>query len=1362
MNKEKYNQDWSYRDWINQSTPLLLGLVLGLFAHNSHAGLSQSPLYLTISADPNVLINLSVEGPMGGAAYSDQPGNPTGCNGRVDNALGDNSADNIGSCYSPTTEYVGYFDPKKCYDYSAGQFEPSGAATIHVCSGKWSGNFLNWASMTAIDEFIWGMTGGYRITDTIASTVVRRARSHDSWFPVKVINSSINVAPSTVTPYGDATLFIVNSDPPSNLGGGRVGSFSMRIGTDYANATGNNPDKGSFDIKVKLCENSANMETNCVPYTPASGPTYYKPEGQLQKYASSKRFALSSYTADNDFNRHGGVLRSKMKYVGPLQPDGSGGLTNNPNKEFGDDGLLVNNPDGATDNLNSGIINYINQFSTNGYKSYDPVSELFYESVRYFKNLGPTTENYNSINRTSGDARNGGFWFYKEGEWDDPIQHSCQKNSIIAINDAYPWLDKHLPGTAFTSQTINNATPPGGTYDLNAPAGGGLTNDWGQPSNADGDIDVKSLTDQVGAMENGRWYQSNIYRFDLNNFMVTGGDGNHTALCSRKNIAGAGLGSVMGTCPESALNDWAARDNTYYIAGLAWYANTQDLRSDLADKQTISTYMIDTQEYHFLPNIGPTNPLWLAGKYGGFVDTVDINNPSNGANNPNVDKSNSASNTEWDSDGNGEPDNYLLASDPGKLVSALSKAFSSIDSKQSSASAVAANSSQLNTGTQVYQAKFDSTDWSGSLKAFNVNPSDGTLTDAWSATLPEHTNRNIYTYNPLAAAGSRGVIFDWNNLTPTQQTDLNTLAGSNDGKGSLRVSWLRGDDTNEIKNTNGIFRNRNISRLGDIVNSDPTYVGSEDYGYGALSSLGTSYSTFLAGKSSRQPMIYVGANDGMLHGFNATASSGGLEVFGYVPNALFPELSKLTSLGYSHQYYVDGASAAGDVYDGSSWRSVLVGSTGAGGRAVFGLDVTNPTFAAGSALWEFTHTDDVDLGYTLTQPSVVRMEDGSWAALVANGYNSDNGHAVLFVINALTGAVLQKIDTGVGSTTNKNGLSSPIGVDTDNNYGIDTIYAGDLYGNLWRFDVSGSAGSWTTPAAPFFVACTTTGTTCPAANRQPITGKPNVGPAGQAGTNPAYKSLMVYFGTGKYFETGDNLIGSNPQVQTFYGLWDKTNVLLSTPTADRVVDYITDRANLQEQSIDFEGLATSTCATGTGSCSTTKPVRIVSKNPVCYAATSTGCSTTSSLKNGWALNLVKPGNVAEGERVVSYPLMRRGFVVFATAIPDPNPCKTGGRSWLMEVDAIGGGAFGGAPFDTNGDGAVNSNDNVTVTIAGNSVTGPASGVDSEIGMTKSPAVVESSSGVDYKYLSGTASGAMGMITDIGLNSAVRRSWRQLK
>ena len=694
------------------------------------------------------------------------------------------------------------------------------------------------------------------------------------------------------------------------------------------------------------------------------------------------------------------------------------------------------------------------------------------------------------------------------------------------------------------------------------------------------------------------------------------------------------------------------------------------------------------------------------------------------------------------------------ASDYPTLAAALEAIVQDILSSSNSAASVAANSAQLNTGTAVYQATFNATDWSGHLSAYSVNTSTGALITPplWEASslLPAAAARNIVTYNPDASSGSQGISFLWNNLgkdtdSPaplpfSQQHYLNTLSGYNDGNGALRVNWLRGDQSQE-QIAGGIFRNR-TDLLGDIINSSPVYVGSQDYGYSVLSSIGGTYGTFVTTtKTSRHAMLYAGANDGMLHGFDATS---GTEVFAYLPNALFPKLSALTSPSYVHQYYVDGVSGVGDVYDGTNWHTLLAGVTGAGGRAVFALDVTDPvtSFSGTNVLWEFSNANDVDLGYTLAQPSVVRLQDGTWAVIVANGYDSDNGHAVLFVLNAQTGAVLQKISTvdasGLGTA---NGLSSPVAVDTNNDLMVDTVYAGDLHGNLWKFDVSGTVGSYPTPSGPLFVACTAA--PCTAANRQPITGKPNVGAVGAAGTDQNNAGFMVYFGTGQYFATGDNSVGANPQVQTFYGLWDNGTA-------------ITDRASLQMQTITYEGTATTV-----GGTATTNPIVVVSQNSLCYAATSTGCSA-SSVKKGWALDLLSSAGVAQGERVVSFPIVRQGFVLFSTLIPNPNQCSFGGTSHFFEVSALSGGAATTAPFGTNGNGVVDNNDLVTVTIGGVSSTVAASGIDLGIGIINTPAVIEAST-VGYKYFSGSTGNTATVTNRGGGGSASgRQSWRQLQ
>ncbi len=1277
----------------------LVALALGLMSPPQAAAallaLSDTPLYLDLGVDPNILFNLSVEVPMGGAAYNDQAGTPAGCGGRI------SVGGTVGICYFKTTEYLGYFDPHKCYEYDDDYFEPDGTTSaVHSCSGEWSGNFLNWVSMTAIDEFIWTMTGGNRVVDDDDDeTVIRRARkfNNDGWFPVKYLRSSTNVAPSSVTPFGDSQIWIYNTDFGINV------SSSSR-----GNAKGSSPNEGSYEIKVKVCDEDEGLESNCVAY---DGGDYYKPEGLIQRNAGTKRFGVTSYTLDNDQARDGGVLRSKMKYVGPTRPiAGGGGTEPNPNKEWGTDGLLIYNPDGAAGGLNSGVINYINKFSDPGYKSYDPIGELYYETLRYIKNLGPTPE-YSAGLSTS---EYGGFQIITN--WDDPIQYSCQQTFIIGINDANPWLDKRLPGTHFTSSPING-------YSARA-------NDVGQPSNPDPDINVRTLTNTVGNLE-GLTGTSQC---------VGGGYSDFNNSATNKTISG--LGQVMGTCP------YAPKENSYYIAGLAYYANTTDLRPDLDGDQTVSTFMIDTQEFSTNPLTGRMNMLWLAGKYGGFID-------ENGNNEPDL-------TSEWDADGDGEPDNYVLATEPQKLINGLNKAFADVEARTSSAAAVALNSGSLDANSKLYQARYKSGDWTGQLLAFSIDTLTGAVNtpEVWDAGALLTTrvagsgwnnNREVITFN-----GTQGIPFRWASLNSAMQTDLDTnSAGVNDGQGQARSKYLRGDDANE--GTGNSYRVR-AGKLGDIVNSSPVFVGAPEFNYpDALES--QAYAGFASSNSGRTKMVYVGGNDGMLHALDATT---GEEKLAYVPNVVFPQLSKLTAANYTHRFYVDGSPTVGDAFWSGAWHTVLVGGLNRGGQGVYALDVTDPANfdeanASSLVLWEYTDADDKNLGYSYSRPAVVRMADGSWAAVFGNGYNnteadggattSTSGNAVLYLVNIQNGNLIKKIDTGQGTAQDPTGSSRPNGlaavspVDVDGDRIIDYIYGGDLFGNLWKFDVTSSnKASWGVAYGgnPLYVAKDDSGV------EQPITTGPEVGPHPQ-NTSAGAKNdggYMLYFGTGKYIESGDN-ITAGTQTQTFYGVWDPNESSLPSGY---------DRTKLLEQQILREDTVTVN--------SVTADVRITSDNAITWAADPVNPGSDDL---GWYMDLVNTegGNTDPGgERQVTTSILRNGRIIFTTLIPSGSSCVFGGDGWLMELDLADGSRLGDPPFDIDGDGVFDLVDD------GNGNNVAPGGIKSTGGAPSAPGILDRGDGQEYKYLSGTDQGAIQVISEQGAPGAAgggtRESWQQLR
>ncbi|WP_404360019.1 pilus assembly protein [Methylotuvimicrobium sp. KM1] len=704
---------------------------------------------------------------------------------------------------------------------------------------------------------------------------------------------------------------------------------------------------------------------------------------------------------------------------------------------------------------------------------------------------------------------------------------------------------------------------------------------------------------------------------------------------------------------------------------------------------------------------------------------------------------------------------YFSAAEPDTFATELSNTLNSIVARtEGSSASVATNSTRLDTNTVVYQAKFDSRDWTGQFLAFKINP-NGSInpTPEWDAgqkvTTQGPVGRSIFSYNPSVPGG---VEFFHGNLSSTQQSQLS----------ALQVNYLRGNQSNEIQN-GGTFRNRiGTNRLlGDLINSDPWFIGDINFGYSLLSDTeGEAYLTYRgsAAYKARTPLVAIGGNAGMLHVFNANiiGTNAGNEVFAYVPHTLFADnkLASLTDPNYNHQYFVDGSPIAGDAYfdvdnNGSKeWRNVLVGTLGAGGKGIFALDTTflspsdstyetaEANFSANRVLWEInsTTTGFADLGFTLGQASIVRMANGEFAAVFGNGYNSANHRAVLYIVDIKTGALIKSFDTGVGSAANPNGLSTPIAIDVNGDRIVDAIYAGDLHGNLWKFDVSNSnPNNWdygfkqgNTPKS-LFVAKDAGGAV------QPITAKPQAGLHPNGGT-------MIYFGTGKYFETGDNSV-VNPQMQTFYGVRDSC-VKAAGATGNCNNNPVSGRADLQQQEIIFEGVFGDF------------DVRVTSKNV-------TDLTNFLSTKQGWYMDLAFPLNSPAGERVVSQALLRAGRIIFVTLIPDDSPCGYGGDSWLMELEALTGNRLVLTPFDISGDGYINLDDMVTLLdtnedgkIDGDDEALSASGKKSKVGIIKSPGVVGAGE-VEYKYTSGST-GELETTLESVEGGSGRQSWRQLR
>jgi type IV pilus assembly protein PilY1 len=659
----------------------------------------------------------------------------------------------------------------------------------------------------------------------------------------------------------------------------------------------------------------------------------------------------------------------------------------------------------------------------------------------------------------------------------------------------------------------------------------------------------------------------------------------------------------------------------------------------------------------------PHDPLWYAAKWGGYKDSGSSTTLT--------------SSTQWDADNNGTPDNYYLVTNPAKLYDQLDKAFNDVIGRTSTASAVATNSSRMNVDSRAYQGTYSSSDWSGDLKAYSVTSTGGLGTLQWSASehIPAAASRNIFTWKMTQPSSGNysaaGIAFSYANLSADQLTSLGqapafgttTITATNQ---TNLVSYIRGDQSNEGTN----YRAR-TSLLGDVIDSSPTYGGGIDQGYELLVSTegGSTYPAYVTAKKAGAQTVYFGANDGMLHAVNATT---GAERFAFIPNGVMGNLKYLASTDYNnnHKFFVDGALAYSDAYtsvnDGTtpSWRSFVVGTTGAGGHSVFALDVTNAsTFAASNVVWEFTNSDLGDLGYTMSAPTIAKMPNGRWAVIVGNGPESSTGTAKLFIIYlnvALNDGWTSGQDYCVLSTdtTTGNGLGTPVVV-VDSNYVAQYVYAGDVKGRMWRFNVAGS----TTSACP---STWTSNKVFTATNSSSVAQPITAAPAVVDSTNGGGK--MVLFGTGRFYATTDP---TDTTVQSLYGILDPLT------TTDPAIT----RSNLTAQTITSETTGTVTNASGA---SYTWTIRNTSSNTVDYTT-----------KKGWYMDLT----TSAGERVISQPAMVSGMIEFPTLVPSADACSAGGTSWLYALDPQTGAAPSSPFFDLNYSDTFDSADNVNGKLA---------------------------------------------------------------
>lgn len=904
---------------------------------------------------------------------------------------------------------------------------------------------------------------------------------------------------------------------------------------------------GFFYSRVQVCKtNSSTLEDVrdyglCKQYPNGN----YKPTGVIQTYADQIRLSAFGYLMDQTQSyangRYGGVLRAPMKYVGQKTFDINGReeIGSNPKSEWDNNSGIFNaNPESDPIFGVSGVINYLNQFGRTGptpgrYKMYDPVGELYYQSLRYLQGLPRTEDAVSGLSATPAktDILYDGYPVYTDWTNLDPYggarsatdNYACLKSNIVVIGD------------------IN-------------------TND-GDWRNVTPDAAKNVPAFRTGYYDKLRSYES----------------------ASNSN------GSSPSSSQTSQIMGYAYWAHTNDIRGTGWTAEPSKQRPGLR----VKTFIFDVNEQDSSTNLAvrsKTNQFFMAAKYGGFE--TDPANPGNkpynnlsGTPDPHKDKDGNVNASVW-SRPDGDASTYYLQSNARGVLKAFDEIFSRASTAaRSIAGSASQSSNQISkSANHLYTAQFNTSSWTGDVIAeaittdINGNISISTA-PAWSAAtnlkaMP-HANRKIYVGHGSSAAAT---AFTWTAVGSTLQADLDKASASAtaDGNGQARLNYLRGDRSQEGQS--GLFRTR-TELLGDIVNSGVTYSGAP-----ALAYSGSGYAKFRAANDDRMPTVFAGANDGMLHAFAAKSDGtkgivAGDELFAYIPGWLGPRLSALTSKDYinNHHSYVDAPSTVGEVQvdnqdAATDWKTVLVSGTGAGGRGVFALDVSNPeSFSASNALWEFTPSDDADIGYVIGRPQLLKFKTGTntyrWFAAVASGANNYDSSYTSQGGSGKPTIFLLALDKAVGAAwsegTNYFKISVPIDATLAATHAtgmanfsalwgsageVTHIYAGDFHGKVWKLDFTDKAqasgykptsdwnmdklssfnkGTLGAPIPyPFYIAKDASD------NVQPITAAPSLFTGPMVG---GVESFYVLVGTGKYLESGDNL---STQVQSVYGLYD--------------------------------------------------------------------------------------------------------------------------------------------------------------------------------------------------------------------------------
>jgi len=1214
--------------WLRRSACLLLAFAAlpSISATPVTVDLADQPLFGTVSVPGNLILALSVEWPT-----ATTPAYP------------------ISTEYAPSATFLGYFDPAKCYtykavntgtsakpDYSTSYFDPSAKANAHVCSDGWSGNYLNWASMQTLDAFRWVLTGGFRSVDTSSETILTKTFAAKIGSapknPDKALTSNLSGAvpmttwtsvATSIKNQGTAMLF--SGAGTKGLRGNFPGAGCLKD-KFCVDSTKTVVDYGSDDelkasavyrvyINVKVCDPKFGLEQNCKQYGSS-----YKPEGLMQSYAGNLRYSAFGYLNDSNGSRDGGVMRARMNFIGPTQPVLGAAAIKNPAPEWSPDtGVMLPNPNSGDSRAtatalglasaavaNSGVMNYLNKFgyASGTYKASDPVSELYYAALRYFKHQGNVAA-YTDMSKAKPEEKPA----FADGfpvitQWDDPIIYSCQKNFILGIGDVNTHSDSNI---------------------------------------ADDLVDVQKATNMVGQLEgySGLASAEVVPTFGNTYFIAGLAYDAHT----------------MDIRPDEKAMPDKQTVNTYWM----------DVQEDQVFRHKNQYWLAAKYGGFKVPEkfepYSRNNGTGSIGEESGWRTNTDTltfqTDPSFNTLTYSTDGSGTTDK---------RPDNYFPGDRPEAMQDGLTKAFAKIAGEVASAHGTAlatASPNVTSSGAVSYSASYDAKNWTGAVVAstvtFDPKTDAPTSVTKWSAqdvldaSSVTASSRKIVT---CCTSGGAGLPFTVSALKGTQLNYASFGAVLGVAKDSQSVSdyvdYLRGDRSKEIGNATdekkgkatddkkGKYRAR-ASRLGDIINAKPLAVGAPSFPYFEVYNPG--YGAFKSTQAKRKTVVYAGTNDGMLHAFDGsvdTAESGS-ELFAYVPSFVYGSTSTanitgLASLGnpnFTHHYFVDATpgqfdldlnKTSGATGKGPDWRTLLIGGLGKGGKGYYAIDVTDPTKwtgeteVAGKVMWEFT---DLRMGYSYGAASVVKTKKYGWVVVLTSGYNNSDGKGYFFFVNPRTGELLEAVATTTGSNSAPVNLAHhTVFVPHYTDMTGDAIYAGDLQGNLWRVDLTGATGSY---SAPTQIATLTNAQ----GEAQPVTTRPLVE------ADPSSSKRYVMVGTGQMMGESDI---TSKSAQAFYAIVDGTDA--------------------------FGGFYTSGSANSTLPSGASFPVARNALQANTDLLTGIGSKPTSVM--GWYFDLPVSDNI--GQRVNVDATANRGTVAFIGNLPVGSACEFSGTGTLYAVN----------------------------------------------------------------------------------------------